>query len=458
VSDLPVWSGWFVELREGRGWSQLDLAQVLRRLARELPADLNLDRVARASLESIKRTIRRWETGAVQPDERYRILLAHAYATRNGEATIGRGSAFELLMAALAAMGVSVNRREYLRYLAATAATVAGGAFLSDFTPELRQRTERALAHPNQVDRNPLQDLRTAVSDLQQQSEGAMPYLRLVSAVSPHVMVVRQLLHGTQPDPIRQTLCELAVQTFNLAGRLAFNLHDQPSARRFSADAQDIADELHDGWTKRWWLSSRARVARFNDKDLDQALYFAKRATEQPDRSSDVGQAWSYCVLAEMHSLHGDECKARKAIDLARLFAHGDLAEDPAAHLFPESRFGGLNAVHARISAYEGTCCLRASQLDRAEAALKEALAGIPTGIQGQRSFLLADLATVAIRRGQPEHACNLLRSAHAITSRTGAVIPMQRIYRTRRELQPWRHERFVFELDELLLPAVHPL
>lgn len=458
MSDLPVWCGWLVELREGRGWSQLDLARVLRRLATELPADLGLDRVARASLESIKRTIRRWETQGVQPDERYRIVLAHAYVIRNGEATISQGSEFELLMAAFAAMGVSVNRREFLRHLAIMAATVAGGVFLSGFTPDLCQRAEHALAHPNQVDRNTLRDLRAAVSDLQQQSEGAMPYLRLVSAVAPHVVVARQLLSGMQPDPIRQELCELAVQTFNLAGRLAFNLHDQPSARRFSADAQEAADELHDGWMKRWWLSSRARVARFNYRDLDEALHFASQASDQPDRSSDVGQAWSYCVLAEMQSLHGDERKARKEIDLARLFARGNLAEDPAAHLFPESRFGGLDAVHARISAYEGTCCLRAGRLDRAEAALQEALAGIPTGIQGQRSFLLADLATVAIRREEPERACDLLRAAHAITSHTGAVIPMQRIYRTRRELRPWRHERFVIALDELLLSAVHPL
>jgi transcriptional regulator with XRE-family HTH domain/tetratricopeptide (TPR) repeat protein len=458
VGDLPVWSGWLVELREGRGWSQADLAGALQRLARELPSDLGLQRVAAVSVQSIKRTIRRWETDGVQPDERYCVLLAHAYATRNGEATIGQGSEFELLVTAFAAMGVSVKRREYLCYLASAAATVAGGAFLSTFTPELRQRTERALMHPNQVDLGTLRGLRAAVSDLAQQSEGAMSYLRLVSAVTPHVLVVRHLLNGTQPDPVRQELCELAVQTFSLAGRLAFNLRDDLSARQFRADADVAAGELRDGWMKRWWLSSRARVARFNDKDLDSALFFAKKACEQSDRSSNVGQAWSFCVLAEMYSLNGDERKARKAIDLARLFARGDLDEDPAAHLFPESRFGGLDAVQARISAYEGTCCLRAEQLDQAEAALTAALDGIPAAIQGQRSFLLADLATVAIRREQPERACDLLRAAYGIAGRTGAVIPLQRIYRVRRELHPWRHERFVMSLDELLLPAALPL
>jgi hypothetical protein len=159
-----------------------------------------------------------------------------------------------------------------------------------------------------------------------------MPYVWLVSAMTPHVVVVQQLLNSTQPDPVRQELCELAVQTFSLAGRLALNLHDDLSARQFRADAEAAAGELCDGWMKRWWLSSRARMARFNDKDLNGALFFAKEACEQPDRSTNVGQVWSFCVLAEMYSLNGDERKARKAIDLARLFARGDLDDHPAAH------------------------------------------------------------------------------------------------------------------------------
>jgi tetratricopeptide (TPR) repeat protein len=458
MSDLPSWTRWLVELRQRRGWSQTNLAETLRRLAETLPKDQGVGRVALTSTDSIKRTIRRWETEGVRPDDRYCALLTHAYAMKGDAATIAAGSDLELLMSAFAAMGVSMKRREYLRFLAVSAATVSGGAFLSTFTPDLRDRTIRALAHPDRVDLGTLADLRAAVGGLQQQSEGAMPYLRLVSAVVPHVMVARRLLNADQPDPIRQAVCEVAIQTFNLAGRLAFNLRDQASAKRFCADADEASAELHDGWMRGWWQSSRARVARFNYQDIDEALHFALQATRQMDRSSDFARAWSYCVLAEMYSLHGDERRARKAIDLARLHANGNLEEDPAAHLFPEGRFGGTPAVQARISAYEGTCCLRAGRLDQAEPILKEALHGIPAGIEGQTSFLLADLATVHIRQSQPERASELLRQAIGIVARTGAAIPTQRVYRARRELRPWNHERFVTELDELLLPTTIPL
>ncbi len=340
MSDLPLWTGWLIELREGRGWSRPNLAARLRDLAHDLPADLGVGPVAESSLESIEKAVGRWETKGIVPSDRYCILLTHAYATSNGEATMGDGS--------------------------------------------------------------------------------------------------------------------LGVQVFNLSGRLAFNLRDHASAKAFHQDAETIVlSELRDGGFKRWWLSSRARIARYNNHDLDEALYFAKQACRQPDGTSDYAAAWSFCVLAQMYSLNGSELKARKAIDLARVHAKGDAKDDPGAYLFPESRYGGLEAVRARISAYEGTCLLRHGQLLQAEAALKQSLAGIPEAIEGQVSFLLADLATVYIRQANPdpEQAAALLTRGAEIVNRTGSAIPTKRINKARHELRPWSAEPFVLELDEVLFP-----
>jgi hypothetical protein len=63
----------------------------------------------------VVREIQRWEAGEHAPDERYQLLLAHAYATRNGSATIEPGSDLDRLLAALAVMGVSLDRRTFLR-------------------------------------------------------------------------------------------------------------------------------------------------------------------------------------------------------------------------------------------------------------------------------------------------------------------------------------------------------
>jgi len=93
-------------------------------------------------------------------------------------------------------------------------------------------------------------------------------------------------------------------------------------------------------------------------------------------------------------------------------------------------------AVQGRVSAYEGTCCLRTGRVDNAVPVLAEALDGIPAGMEGQRSFLLADLATAYIRQCQPEQDSQALRQVIGIIGRTGAAIPTQRVHRARRELQ----------------------
>jgi hypothetical protein len=65
-------------------------------------------RVASASAKSIKRSIERWEAGG-RPDQRYWLLLAHAYATTSdGEADLGPGSDFEQLMHAFELIGVDL--------------------------------------------------------------------------------------------------------------------------------------------------------------------------------------------------------------------------------------------------------------------------------------------------------------------------------------------------------------
>jgi len=216
---------------------------------------------------------------------------------------------------------------------------------------------------------------------------------------------------------------------------------------------------LPDGSFNRWWLASRARIARFRKQDFESALTLAQRACRSiPSESYHVG-FWVHCVQAQMFSHNGNEAAARRSIEIARHFADrlkaaGPTDGDPYAFLFPEARFGGSDAVPSRISAYEGTCCLRANRLDDAERAFKGVLAKLlPEGLQ--QAFVLADLATVDIRRGELEGACGMLIQALDLAEQTGARIPLGRVQRARRELAPWADSRAVRELDEKLLGPI---
>jgi hypothetical protein len=299
------------------------------------------------------------------------------------------------------------------------------------------------------------------VGDLIQQSDGALPYHRLAASLAPYHLLARRLLNGDQPDQVRDAVLLLAVEIFHLAGRMAFNLKDHSAARWNATEADRLHAQLPEGAFSRWWLAARARVARFREHDLDAALTLAQRACRAfPSESNYVG-FWVHCVQAEMYSHHGKESAARQSIDLARHFADrikeaGPSDGDPYAFLFPEARFGGLAEVLSRISAYEGTCCLRANQLDDAERAFVDVLATLPPGgVEAQHAFVLADLATVEIRRGDLESACARLVKAVDLAEQTGARIPLRRVQRARRELSPWADSRPVRELDERLLGPI---
>src|SRR5262249_5062547 len=93
-------------LREQRGWSWADEARAIKHMA----GRLGVERLAATSVNSIKRTIARWESDAptaTVPDERYQWVLAHLFAERDGRCNIGPGSEFLRLLAAFQAMGVS---------------------------------------------------------------------------------------------------------------------------------------------------------------------------------------------------------------------------------------------------------------------------------------------------------------------------------------------------------------
>jgi hypothetical protein len=107
-------------LRENRAWE-------VPRLAAELTAQAMAIGQTVPGRESLVRMIYEWEAGTHRP-RAYYLLFVLVYATEEELAarTIQRGSELDRLMAALKAMGVPVNRRQFLLNAAALAGGVAG--------------------------------------------------------------------------------------------------------------------------------------------------------------------------------------------------------------------------------------------------------------------------------------------------------------------------------------------
>jgi hypothetical protein len=132
-------------LRESRGWE-------VPRLAAELKAQATAVGQTVPNRQSLIRMIYEWEAGTHRP-RAYYVLFVLVYATREELAarTIHRGSELGRLMAALEAMGVSVNRRQFLLNAAALAGGVTGvPAVVANL--EGQERLGWMLKHPRSVD------------------------------------------------------------------------------------------------------------------------------------------------------------------------------------------------------------------------------------------------------------------------------------------------------------------
>src|SRR6266567_8694866 len=151
-------------LRERRGWE-------VPRLAAELNVQATAIGSALPGRESLIRMIYEWEAGTHRP-RAYYVLFVLVYATEEELAarTIQRGSELGGLMAALKAMGVSVDRRQFLLNAAALAGGVAGVPMVAA-NLDGQERLAWVLKHPGGVDLQTVTYLREQTLDLLRQNE-----------------------------------------------------------------------------------------------------------------------------------------------------------------------------------------------------------------------------------------------------------------------------------------------
>jgi len=121
MTTAERWGDILQQLREDRGWSYARFAAQLEhtatRMGRRVPGR-----------ESLIRMIRAWENGEHRPRDYY-VVFIQVYATDQelSTRTIESGSELDRLMAAFHAMGISMNRRNFLLNSAASAVGLAFG-------------------------------------------------------------------------------------------------------------------------------------------------------------------------------------------------------------------------------------------------------------------------------------------------------------------------------------------
>src|SRR5215211_6215191 len=427
-------------LRENRGWE-------VPKLAAELKTQATAIGQAVPDRQSLVRMIYEWEAGTHR-SRAYYMLFVLVYATEEELATrtIKRGSELHRLMAALKAMGVPVNRRQFLLNAAALAGGIAGLPTVAA-NLEGQERLVWVLKHPRSVDLPTVAYLRAQAFDLMKQYEAVASPTSLLPQAAERLEQITLLREHAPLGHVQQELWRVETQSATLLGRLTWDVsgqRDHATAARYYDQAIAAASNVKESWAEAFpRMFQRFLPVYTGDGNPQNGLYLAEQATTRvADGSSHVVAGWSAAFAAEAHALLGEERKARLLLERADLHLSKVTADDPMFGIFGREQLGG----------FIGTCHLRLNDPTGAEAALQDSARRLGAGKEKHQAVILADLSTAFVLQDNPEQACAVLHQVIDLVELTGNAAGKRRAFAVGRQLTRWRNEPFVQDVQDRLL------
>jgi len=427
-------------LRENRGWE-------VPKLAAELKAKATAIGQAVPDRQSLVRMIYEWEAGTHRPRAYYMLfILVYATGEELATRTVKRGSELYRLMAALKAMGVPVNRRQFLLNAAALAGGIAGLPTVAA-NLEGQERLVWVLKHPRSVDLPTASYLHAQAFDLMKHYEAAASPTSLLPQVAERLEQITLLREQAPLGRVQQELCRVETQSATLLGRLTWDVsgqQDHATAARYYDQAIAAANNVKEGWAEAFpRMFQRFLPVYTGGGNPQNGLYLAEQATARAaDGSSHVVAGWSAAFAAEAHALLGEERKARLLLERADAHLSKVTADDPMFAVFSREQLGG----------FVGACSLRVHDPTGAEAALQDSARRLGAGKEKHKAVILADLSTALVLQDDPEQACAVLHQVIDLVELTGNAAGKRRAFAAGRQLTRWRNEPFVQDVQDRLL------
>jgi hypothetical protein len=349
-------------------------------------------------------------------------------------------------MAALKAMGVSVNRRQFLLNAAALAGGLAGIPAVAA-NLEGQERFAWVLKHPRSVDLQTAVYLRTQTLDLLRQNEAVASSISLLPQAARQLEQVMLLRECAPLGRVRQELYRVEAQAATLMGRLTWDVsgqQDHATAARHYDQAIAAASNLKEGWAEAFPRTFQRFLPVYAGNGGPKAgLELADRAVARAaDGSSHVVAGWSSAFAAEAHALLGEERQARLLLDRADSHLSKVAGDDPLFGIFTREQIGG----------FVGVCHLHLHDARGAQAALQQTALDVGAGREKHKSVILADLSTAFALQGDPEQATAVLHEAIDAVELTSSAAGKRRVFAVGRGLGRWRNESFVQDVRDRLL------
>lgn len=384
-------------------------------------------------------TVGRWERGDLTPQPYRRRGIANALNVSLDELDA-------LLTPTRQAFSVTaeppdpaeaddMNRRDLLRLFSMTGAVLAlpaGETALGDVD------RLAAAAHTGMVDTAGAAEFAQLNSHLWRVYALSPTKAQVLPLVRAQLDVLTDSLRRPQTPTIRQRLCELTADLFQLAGEIFFDGNRYTDAAHSYTLAATAGKEAaaSDLWACA--LTRHAFIAVYERRFADAAPMLGVAATlaRRGDPSLST-RHWVAVVQAETFAGLGDADSCQRALDTA--------AE--VQHLGGQVHNGGwLRFDGSRLAEERGTCYVTLGRHDLAEAALVDALQGTVTA--RRQASVLTDLAMIGVHRRDPDQVVTYADTVLATARQTRSGVIAQKLRVLQPYLAPLLNDQQIQRLD----------
>jgi transcriptional regulator with XRE-family HTH domain len=384
-------------------------------------------------------TVGRWERGTLTPQPYRRPCLAKTLDVSLDELdallTPNRQASTVATEPADPAEADDMNRRDLLRLFTMTGALLALPAGETVFGDVDRLA---ATAHTGTVDTAGAAEFAQFNSHLWRVYALSPTKAQVLPLVRAQLGVLSDSLRRPQTPTIRQRLCELTADLFQLAGEIFFDGNRYTDAAHCYTLAATASKEAaaSDLWACA--LTRHAFVAVYERRFADAApmLDVAATLARRGDPSLST-RHWVAVVQAETFAGLGDFDSCQTALDTA--------AE--VQRLRGQVHNGGwLRFDGSRLAEERGTCYVTLGRHDLAEAALVDALQGTLTA--RRKAGVLTDLAMIGVHRRDPDQVVTYADTVLTTARQTRSGVIAQKLRVLQPHLAPLLNDQQIQRLD----------
>jgi len=305
------------------------------------------------------------------------------------------------------------------------------------------ERMSYVLEHPSSVDLVAVAYLHERIRQLNEQYDGAPSTALLGPASRVHGQVTFLRESATNPR-VRKALFEVEAESATFMGQLVWDVsqrRDHAAPISYLDEAVTAARQVRDPCTEAYAILRKSFVALYSEKKPRSGLALAEEAAEVAKGASPSLTGLSLLHVAEGYAMIGDLKPCEEAMRNAEAQFDRVSADDAMSAYYTVNEFNRLS----------GSCYLFLDLLGRAEPILRTTAYALAAKKKSQ-AIAMANLTLSLIRQRKCEEAAATMHRTIDAVELTRGGGGLNLAFAAGRELQQWRGEPWVQDINDRLL------